>query len=178
MIIKIFIFLEIGIKIREYGQTVVQLLNALQDENISSEDVNKNIQDVKNCLNEITSQIGIATSNIDGNMKLEDLVDDEMKKMDAAIEEAAGKFIELLAQSRASNSGLQLEVNEKILDSCTNLMECIKQLIKNSRKVQEEIIASGKGTATEKEFYKRNHQWTEGLISAAGAVARGAKYLV
>lgn len=34
------------------------------------------------------------------------------------------------------------------------------------------------GTATAKEFYKRNHQWTEGLISAAKAVAMGAKFLL
>lgn len=34
------------------------------------------------------------------------------------------------------------------------------------------------GTATAKEFYKRNHQWTEGLISAAKSVAQGANFLV
>jgi hypothetical protein len=34
------------------------------------------------------------------------------------------------------------------------------------------------GTASAKEFYKRNHQWTEGLISAAKSVAQGANFLV
>ena len=34
------------------------------------------------------------------------------------------------------------------------------------------------GTASAKEFYKRNHQWTEGLISAAKAVGMGAKFLL
>lgn len=31
---------------------------------------------------------------------------------------------------------------------------------------------------TEKEFYKRNSQWTEGLISASKSVAKGANFLV
>lgn len=34
------------------------------------------------------------------------------------------------------------------------------------------------GTASVKEFYKRNNQWTEGLISAAKSVAQGANFLV
>lgn len=84
----------------------------------------------------------------------------------------------MLKQSKASDSGLKLEVNEKILDACTALMRCIQILVKKSRKVQAEIIALGKGSASAKEFYKRNHQWTEGLISAAKSVANGAKLLV
>lgn len=58
-------------------------------------------------------------------------------------------------QTKTSDSGIKLEVNEKILDSCTNLMRCIQILVQKSRKVQTEIIALGKGTASEKEFYKR-----------------------
>lgn len=57
-------------------------------------------------------------------------------------------------------------------------MSRIQILVQKSRKVQAEIIALGKGTASAKEFYKRNHQWTEGLISAAKSVAEGAKFLV
>lgn len=104
----------------------------------------------------------------------------------------------MLAQTKTSDSGMKLEVNEKILDSCTNLMRCIQILVQKSRKVQTEIIAMGKGTASAKEFYKSeftkylgtngsllnllipsgNHQWTEGLISAAKSIANGAKFLV
>lgn len=84
----------------------------------------------------------------------------------------------MLAQTKSSHSGLKLEVNEKILDACTDLMKCIQILVQKSRKVQSEIISLGKGTASAKEFYKRNHQWTEGLISAAKSVANGAKFLV
>ena len=34
------------------------------------------------------------------------------------------------------------------------------------------------GTASVKEFYNRNHRWTEGLISAAKVVGLGARFLV
>lgn len=85
---------------------------------------------------------------------------------------------EMLSQSRASDSGVKLEVNEKILDACTALMNSIRELVKKSRLVQAEIIGLGKGSASATEFYKRNNQWTEGLISAAKNVAQGANFLV
>lgn len=84
----------------------------------------------------------------------------------------------MLSKSRASDSGIKLEVNEKILDACTTLMHAIRILVQKSRLLQSEIVALGKGSASAKEFYKRNHQWTEGLISAAKSVAQGANFLV
>lgn len=85
---------------------------------------------------------------------------------------------EMLSKSKASDSGIKLEVNEKILDACTALMRAIRELVKKSRVLQAEIVSLGKGSASVKEFYKRNHQWTEGLISAAKNVAQGANFLV
>lgn len=85
---------------------------------------------------------------------------------------------EMLSKSKASDSGIQLEVNEKILDACTALMKSIRELVKRSRILQAEIVGLGKGTASATEFYKRNNQWTEGLISAAKNVAQGANFLV
>lgn len=140
--------------------------------------MSSSLQQLKDKLYSITNMIGDLSSNKDEIEKLEELVEAELNGMDKAIEEASKKIMELLAQSRASDTGIKLEVNEKILDSCTGLMKCIKILVQKSRKVQAEIIATGKGTASAKEFYKRNHQWTEGLISAAGSVAAAAKLLV
>lgn len=51
---------------------------------------------------------------------------------------------DMLAKSRAADSGLKLEVNGKILDSCTELMKCIRQLVKKSRLLQAEIVDQGK----------------------------------
>uniref|UniRef100_A0A8D8SUG0 Huntingtin-interacting protein 1 n=1 Tax=Cacopsylla melanoneura TaxID=428564 RepID=A0A8D8SUG0_9HEMI len=108
-----------------------------------------------------------------------DLVENELAMMDKAIEEAATRIEEMLTQSRKADTGLKLEVNGKILDSCTTLMSAIRVLVQKSRLLQAEIIQAHHGSTTNsKEFYKRNHQWTEGLISAAKAVAMSAKYLL
>lgn len=84
----------------------------------------------------------------------------------------------MLSKSRSADSGIKLEVNEKILDSCTNLMQAIKILVQKARLLQAEIVSQGKGTASAKEFYKRNHRWTDGFISAAKAVAVAAKFFL
>ncbi|XP_057322825.1 huntingtin-interacting protein 1 isoform X2 [Microplitis mediator] len=136
------------------------------------------INGVKTQLNAISAMantLSKARGNVDA---LGDLVENELHSMDKAIEEAANKMQEMLNKSRADDSGLKLEVNGKILDSCTELMKCIRTLVKKSRLLQTEIVAQGKGTASAKEFYKRNHQWSEGLISAAKAIAMGANFLL
>jgi hypothetical protein len=84
----------------------------------------------------------------------------------------------MLDKSRIADSGVKLEVNSKILDSCTELMLAIRNLVKKSRLLQIEIVAQGKGSASATEFYKRNHEWSEGLISAAKAIAMAANFLL
>ncbi|CAL7945877.1 unnamed protein product [Xylocopa violacea] len=124
-------------------------------------------------------ELAATLSNTQGNVEvIGSLVETELLSMDKAIEEAAGRIQDMLEKSRAADSGLKLEVNGKILDSCTELMKCIRKLVKKSRLLQAEIIDQGKGTASATEFYKRNHQWSEGLISAAKAVAMGANLLL
>lgn len=50
----------------------------------------------------------------------------------------------MLDKSRAADSGVKLEVNGKILDSCTDLMKAIRNLVKKSRFLQTEIVVQGK----------------------------------
>jgi huntingtin interacting protein 1 len=57
-------------------------------------------------------------------------------------------------------------------------MSAVRLLVSRSRDVQGEIVALGRGTASTDEFYKRNHLWTEGLLSAARAVGVAATVLV
>uniref|UniRef100_A0A0K0D322 I/LWEQ domain-containing protein n=1 Tax=Angiostrongylus cantonensis TaxID=6313 RepID=A0A0K0D322_ANGCA len=51
-------------------------------------------------------------------------------------------------------------------------------LVAASKELQSEIVAAGKGGASPQDFYKRNHQWTEGLLSAAKTVGLAARVLV
>eukprot|EP00062_Callorhinchus_milii_P011579 gi/632958126/ref/XP_007894857.1/ PREDICTED: huntingtin-interacting protein 1 [Callorhinchus milii] len=85
---------------------------------------------------------------------------------------------DMLSKSRAGDTGVKLEVNERILASCTDLMDAIKLLVLTSKDLQRDIVESGRGAASHKEFYAKNSRWTEGLISASKAVGWGATVLV
>lgn len=110
--------------------------------------------------------------------ELGDLVDKEMAATSKAIEEAVRRIDQMMNQARKDTSGVKLEVNERILNSCTDLMKAIRMLVIASTDLQKEIVEGGRGAASIKEFYARNSRWTEGLISAAKAVGWGATELV
>ncbi|EDS42262.1 huntingtin interacting protein [Culex quinquefasciatus] len=168
---------RIAEEVKQLGGSIASLFQSLQKTS-ESDAVGEKIIDLKDKLQAVTDMIGDLSKQTDGTENLGDLVENELSSMDKAIEEAAAQIEEMLSKSRASDSGIKLEVNEKILDACTNLMQAIRVLVQKSRLLQSEIVALGKGSASAKEFYKRNHQWTEGLISAAKSVAQGANFLV
>ncbi|CAG5080338.1 Oidioi.mRNA.OKI2018_I69.PAR.g9544.t1.cds [Oikopleura dioica] len=88
---------------------------------------------------------------------------DEAAKL---VEESAARIATLLKDARERMTGTELAVHEAILDSCTTLMDFIKQLIITSNKLQQEIVESGRGAGSAQDFYCRNSRWTEGLLSA------------
>uniref|UniRef100_A0AC35TQV0 ENTH domain-containing protein n=1 Tax=Rhabditophanes sp. KR3021 TaxID=114890 RepID=A0AC35TQV0_9BILA len=105
-------------------------------------------------------------------------LEEEMTRMDKAIRAAVEAIEALQQKSKDNNRGVKLEVNSKILETCNDLMNSIQILIMKSRDVQQEIVMSGRGSGSPKDFYKKNHQWTEGLLSAAQAVGVQARVLV
>ncbi|XP_064208462.1 huntingtin-interacting protein 1-like isoform X1 [Anguilla rostrata] len=110
--------------------------------------------------------------------ELGDLVEQEMAATSAAVESASARIEEMLSKSRAVDTGVKMEVNERILASCTDLMQAIKVLVLSSKDLQRDIVESGRGAASMREFYAKNSRWTEGLISASKAVGWGATMLV
>ncbi|XP_017957018.1 huntingtin-interacting protein 1 [Drosophila navojoa] len=164
-------------KVRSIWPDLLKLIEVVEndDKNRQFESLAKEIQKNLNGLNEVVQGI---LNNFEKSVDLDKLIEIELKEMDAAIEEAASKIINLLSKSRENDNQIKLEVNEKILEACTALMECIKILILKSRVLQQEIVSSQKGNATANEFYKRNSQWSDGLISASKSVAKAANYLV
>lgn len=58
-------------------------------------------------------------------------------------------YQEMLKESKAADSGIKLEVNGKILDSCTTLMKAIRILVQKSKTLQAEIVASGNPVGVE-----------------------------
>jgi len=138
----------------------------------SNERVREALGVVQQAANDVLKSLGKETD-------LAELVAQEITAMDIAIEQAAKKIEELLEASRRKDTGAKLEVNEAVLDSCTGLVKAIKELVNKSKQLQKEIIEEKAGAGvSDREFYKKNSRWTEGLISAAKAVGLGAKLLV
>lgn len=164
-------------EIKKWNANAIELFASLQETSESS-NVQPKIEEVRSALQRIVTMIHDLSKQSEGGEDISELIETELAGMDKAIEEAAARIESMLSKSKASDSGIKLEVNEKILDACTALMRSIRELVKRSRTLQAEIVVLGKGSATAKEFYKRNHQWTEGLISAAKNVAQGANFLV
>uniref|UniRef100_A0A8C1Y1Z4 Huntingtin interacting protein 1 related b n=1 Tax=Cyprinus carpio TaxID=7962 RepID=A0A8C1Y1Z4_CYPCA len=104
-----------------------------------------------------------------GKEELGDVVDKEMAATSAAIEEAVRRIDEMMSQTRKDTTGVKLEVNER---------SAIRLLVLASTDLQKEIVESGRGAASVREFYARNSRWTEGLISASKAVGWGATQMV
>lgn len=51
-------------------------------------------------------------------------------------------------------------------------------MIKAATASQKEIVKEGRGSSSTAAFYKKNNRWTEGLISAAKAVASSTNILI
>ncbi|KAB0351941.1 hypothetical protein FD754_016798, partial [Muntiacus muntjak] len=162
---------------KQYGKETLTYLSFLEEERIFE---NADSTAMRSCLTRITAiSEDLLPRGLDIKQEeLGDLVDKEMAATSAAIEAATARIEEMLSKSRAGDTGVKLEVNERILGSCTSLMQAIQILVVASKELQREIVESGRGTASPKEFYAKNSRWTEGLISAAKAVGWGATVLV
>lgn len=108
-------------------------------------DRQKIITDVQAKLTDIKKLIEKIKATFEQKIDLDKLLEIELREMDAAIDDAASKITDLLAKAREKDNQTNLEVNGKIVDSCTTLMECVKALIQKSRLLQHEIVASQKG---------------------------------
>ncbi|ELR49809.1 Huntingtin-interacting protein 1-related protein, partial [Bos mutus] len=106
------------------------------------------------------------------------MVDKEMAATSAAIEDAVRRIEDMMNQARHASSGVKLEVNERILNSCTDLMKAIRLLVTTSTSLQKEIVESGRVSWAAAQGCAPVAGWTEGLISASKAVGWGATQLV
>ncbi|XP_052396723.1 huntingtin-interacting protein 1-related protein [Carassius gibelio] len=110
--------------------------------------------------------------------ELAEMVDKEMAATSTAIEDAVLRMDEILSQARRESSGVKLEVNQNIIGSCSDLMKAIHMLVTAATDLQRDIVDSGRGAGSVKDFYAKNSRWTEGLISASKAVGWGATQML
>jgi hypothetical protein len=108
-----------------------------------------------------------------------DLVSQEMQAAARAIEEATQRLQALMSRPKGPKyNALDVQVHDAILEATLAITNAIGRLIQAATESQEEIVAEGKGSSTTQQFYKRNNRWTEGLISAAKAVAYATGLLI
>ena len=114
-----------------------QALSNDGDEDVKN--LRETIKKIQDSLNELLPKVHDISKQ-----ELGDLIDVEMQNTSNAIEEAVSKLAELLSKSREQETGVKLEVNDKILDSCTDLMQAIRILIIRSQELQKEIVSQGR----------------------------------
>ena len=115
-------------------------------------------------------------SNAKGD--LGDLVDQEMTNAAKAIDAAAERLNKLMNKSRDGYSTYELKIHDSILQAAIAITNAIARLIKAATISQQEIVKEGRGSSSRTAFYKKNNRWTEGLISAAKAVATSTNTLI
>jgi hypothetical protein len=110
---------------------------------------------------------------------LGDLVDREMANAAKAIEAATDRLTALMNKSRDGYSTYELKIHDAILGAAIAVTNAIARLIKAATDSQQEIVKEGRGSSLSKSsFYRKNNRWTEGLISAAKAVANSTNLLI
>jgi hypothetical protein len=113
------------------------------------------------------------------NGDLGDIVEQQMLSAAQAIEAATQRLQDLMARPKDSRlNAVDLQVHDAILAAALAITNAIGRLIQAATESQQEIVAQGKGSSTTQQFYKRNNRWTEGLISAAKAVAFATNLLI
>ena len=109
---------------------------------------------------------------------LGDIVDRELTNAANAIDAAAERLKKLRKKPRDGYSTYELKIHDSILEAAIAVTNAIAQLIKAATVSQHEIVREGRGSSSRTAFYKKNNRWTEGLISAAKAVATSTNTLI
>lgn len=128
---------------KSFGTSSLALLERMQNkENLSEAETLK----LTTVMTEVHAKLTDLLPKVHDINKAEigDLIDQEMHKTSEAIESAVAKLEMLMNKSREQETGVKLEVNDKILDSCTSLMKAIKVLIIKAQDLQKEIVAQGR----------------------------------
>lgn len=109
-----------------------------------------------------------------------DFVEREMLHAATTIEQATQRLQALLGREKTGSrfTTTELQVHDTILEASLAIMHAIAGLIHAATESQQEIVAQGRGSSTVQQFYKKHNRWTEGLISAARAVAFASTMLI
>jgi len=154
-------------------------INFLSSLNFDNECKTSDICDIKSQIEEIKrSAKSLLPRGLDQSEEdIADVFEVEFQQTSREVEQARDRFERMLEEARMRDEGVKLDVNERVLNSCTDLMKYIQALVMTSGDLQKEIVDEGRGASSTKDFYLKNSQWTEGLLSAAQFVGNSATQL-
>ena len=141
----------------------------------NNNDVQMNLQRLNKLVDTFAPNSGKLANN---KGDLGDLVDSELNKAADAISAAAARLAKLKSKPKDGYSTYELRIHDSILDAAIAVTNAIAKLIKAATVTQQEIVEAGRGSVSKSNFYKKNNRWTEGLISAAKAVASSTNTLI
>ncbi|ORX52152.1 hypothetical protein BCR36DRAFT_403914 [Piromyces finnis] len=145
----------------------------------STRQIQDNLAELNQLVEKLVPKDISSISNTANEDDIGDVVEREMMNAARVIEDAVSRLNELMKKPKEPSLNLaQTQVHDVILESVMAITNAIANLIKCATAAQKEIVAEGRGTATNSAFYKKNNRWTEGLISAAKSVAIATNYLV
>ncbi|KAF1344763.1 SLA2 Src like adaptor 2 [Delphinella strobiligena] len=156
-------------------------LDGLDDLQKTDVVINKNndVQINLNKLSKIADAFAPKSKITSTSGDLGELVDREMTNAANAIDAAAERLNKLMNKPRDAYSTYELKIHDSILNAAIAVTSAIARLIKAATVSQQEIVKEGRGGSMSKSaFYKKNNRWTEGLISAAKAVANSTNVLI
>ncbi|OJJ00665.1 hypothetical protein ASPVEDRAFT_40212 [Aspergillus versicolor CBS 583.65] len=139
---------------------------------------NSEVQRDLQALSKLVDAFAPKSTRLQTNGDLGDLVDQELTKAADAIDAAVKRLANLKSKPRDGFSTYELKINDAILEAAIAVTGAIAELIKAATASQQEIVREGRGSSSKTAFYKKNNRWTEGLISAAKAVATSTNTLI
>lgn len=102
----------------------------------------------------------------------------QLQQLVDQVEDAASKFSSVALDVDSHTAAFPKTVHAAILGETGTMTGAIGNLIRHAIAAQKEILAEGKGSGSPEDFYLKNSKWSNGLISAAQAVARTTVLLV
>ncbi|PGH26678.1 hypothetical protein AJ80_01624 [Polytolypa hystricis UAMH7299] len=173
---------------RHPAESTVSFFRALQSFRLEGLDplkktdvvINNNHEVLMNLqkLSKLVDTFAPKSSKLSTTGDLGDLVDRELVNAANAIDAAAERLANLRKKPRDGYSTYELRIHDSILDAAIAVTNAIAELIKAATSSQKEIVKEGRGSSSRTAFYKKNNRWTEGLISAAKAVATSTNTLI
>ncbi|KAK5010318.1 hypothetical protein LTR28_010597 [Elasticomyces elasticus] len=173
---------------RKAAQSTVDFFRGIQSyrledlEDLQRTDVvlnrNSEVQVALNNLSKLADAFAPKSKITSTSGDLGELVDRELTNAAKAIDAATERLTKLMNKPRDAYSTYELKIHDSILEAAIAVTNAIAQLIKAATASQQEIVREGRGSASKTQFYKKNNRWTEGLISAAKAVASSTNMLI